>query len=305
MNQRVALKIDVDTLRGTLVGVPSLVELLQRYRVDATFLFSLGPDNTGRALRRVFQRGFVRKVLRTSVAAHYGLKTLCYGTLLPAPHISVRGRKIMRSVSNAGFEVGVHCYDHVAWQDCVATRGYAWTRGQMELAVDCFCGVFGMTPKTHGAAGWQMNEHVPALEAEFGFDYASDTRGTGPFQPAVGRAPARCPQLPTTLPTFDELIGVAGCTEGNVAARVLERSSAPARDGHVFTLHAELEGMKLLPAFECLLRLWIERGLQPCSMRELRQSQPEHLPVCAVRYEEIPGRSGRLACQGEPQRGRA
>src|SRR5262245_50668383 len=109
MNPRVALKVDVDTLRGTLEGVPTLIELLQRYRANATFLFSLGPDNTGRALRRVFRRGFIRKVLRTSVTAHYGLKTLCYGTILPAPNIGTRGREIMRSVKSAGFEVGVHC----------------------------------------------------------------------------------------------------------------------------------------------------------------------------------------------------
>ena len=301
MSQRIALKIDVDTLRGTLEGVPSLVALLQRYRVNATFLFSLGPDNTGRALRRIFRRGFLRKVLRTSVATHYGLKTLCYGTLLPAPHIGVRGREIMRSVRNAGFEVGVHCYDHVMWQDYVAARDYAWTRQQMELAVDCFRSVFGTLPKTHGAAGWQINEHVPTLEAEFGFDYASDTRGTQPFWPAPAPVAKRCPQLPTTLPTFDELIGVGGCTEATVAAEVLERSAAPAAHGHVFTLHAELEGMRLRRAFECLLQLWIERGVQLCSMRDLYLSQPAQLPVCTVRYREIRGRSGRLACQGEVQ----
>ena len=301
MSQQIALKIDVDTLRGTLEGVPPLLELLQRHRLNATFLFSLGPDNTGQALRRVFRRGFMSKVLRTSVATHYGLKTLCYGTLLPAPQISVKGRQIMRAVRSAGFEVGVHCYDHVTWQDYVATRDYAWTRQQMELAVECFRDVFGTMPKTHGAAGWQINEHVPALEAEFGFDYASDTRGTQPFWPAQAPVPMRCPQLPTTLPTFDELIGVAGCTEATVAAEVLERSAVPARHGHVFTLHAELEGMRLRRAFERLLQQWIERGVQLCSMRDLYLSQSAQLPVCTVRYEEILGRSGRLACQGDPQ----
>ena len=44
-----ALKVDVDTLRGTREGVPNLVEILRRHGVTATFLFSLGPDHTGRA----------------------------------------------------------------------------------------------------------------------------------------------------------------------------------------------------------------------------------------------------------------
>ena len=56
-----ALKIDVDTLRGTREGVPNLVELLRRHRVGATFLFSVGPDHTGRAIKRVFRPGLHRQ----------------------------------------------------------------------------------------------------------------------------------------------------------------------------------------------------------------------------------------------------
>jgi len=60
-----ALKIDVDTYRGTRDGVPHLVDLLKKYEAGATFLFSLGPDHTGRAIKRVFRKGFLRKVRRT------------------------------------------------------------------------------------------------------------------------------------------------------------------------------------------------------------------------------------------------
>jgi hypothetical protein len=81
----IALKIDVDTDRGTAEGVPRLAQQLERMGIRATFLFSLGPDNTGRAMKRVFRKGFLKKVQRTSVVQHYGIKTLLYGTLLPAP----------------------------------------------------------------------------------------------------------------------------------------------------------------------------------------------------------------------------
>ncbi len=84
---RLALKVDADTYRGTLIGVPRLVELLRREKAGATFLFSLGPDHTGRAIKRVFRPGFFGKVSRTSVVSHYGVKTLMYGTLLPGPDI--------------------------------------------------------------------------------------------------------------------------------------------------------------------------------------------------------------------------
>src|SRR6516225_9028121 len=91
-----ALKVDVDTLRGTREGVPRLIEMLRRHEADATFLFSVGPDHTGRAIKRVFRPGFERKVQRTSVVRHYGIKTLLYGTLLPGPDIGRRAGGIMR-----------------------------------------------------------------------------------------------------------------------------------------------------------------------------------------------------------------
>ena len=97
MKKYLALKIDVDTLRGTRLGVPALVTALKRHQAGATFLFSLGPDHTGRAIKRVFRKGFLGKVKRTSVVSHYGFPTLLYGTVLPGPDIGKRCADIFRA----------------------------------------------------------------------------------------------------------------------------------------------------------------------------------------------------------------
>ena len=294
----IALKVDVDTLRGTREGVPALLHALQRASAGATFLFSLGPDHTGRALRRVFRPGFLSKVSRTSVLGHYGLRTLMYGTLLPGPDIARRAGAQMRAVRDAGFEVGVHCYDHVAWQDYLERRDAAWTAGQMRRAVEQFERVFAAAPRVHGAAGWQMNDTALLLEEQLGFSYASDTRGSEPFVPLIGGRRGHVPQLPTTLPTLDELIGLDGITGENVHAVLLERTRGAARSSQVFTLHAELEGMKLLPVLERLLSGWRAQGHQLVSMATLCASlDVAVLPGCAVRAGTVPGRSGTLACQ--------
>jgi peptidoglycan/xylan/chitin deacetylase (PgdA/CDA1 family) len=237
-------------------------------------------------------------VRRTSVTSHYGLKTLCYGVLLPGPNIAKRGRDVMRSVRDQGFEVGVHCYDHVLWQDKVPKRDLEWTRHQIFLAVDAFHDVFQQAPKVHGAAGWQVNPFVPALEFEFGFDYASDTRGTRPFYPASASGQSVCVQIPTTLPTFDELIGVDGCTSDTVDEIVFERTLASQNQDHVFTLHAELEGMQLQASFVRLLQRWRSAGFELCSMHDIYdQLVLENVPVRTIAHEPIQGRSGSLAVQ--------
>jgi len=297
---KLALKIDVDTYRGTLQGVPRLVEALRLHKAQATFLFSLGPDNTGQAIKRIFRPGFMKKVSRTSVVSHYGLKTLMYGTIIPGPDIGLGCADILKGVRDNGYEVGVHCWDHVKWQDGVEQADMAWTEKEMQLACQRFEKVFGEAPKIHGAAGWQMNAHALRMTQRLGFDYASDTRGTHPFMPVRNGEITLCPQLPTTLPTLDELIGCDGITADNVHEKLLELTREPQPHGHVFTLHAELEGMKLLPVFVRLLACWREQGYTLTSMRSLYADLDlAKLPRHEVIRSELPGRSGSLMLQGE------
>ena len=319
---RIGLKVDVDTLRGTREGVPRLMALFKKHGVDATFYFSVGPDNTGRAIRRVFRKGFAQKVARTSVLKHYGLKTLMYGVLLPGPDIGRRAGDVMRSVHDAGFEVGLHTYDHVRWQDYVADATAAWTRVQFERGVRAFERVFGFPPQSHAAAGWQINAAGLELEQEYGLLYASDTRGGPAFLPQLTRGASSCPQLPTTLPTFDEILGVDGVDESSIGDAVFRLSAADAAGAtnvaatataaaatgmataageehlQVFTLHAELEGMLLLDAFESLLVKWRESGASIVRMARIHElATRQALRTRSVVMGEIAGRSGRLAVQ--------
>jgi peptidoglycan/xylan/chitin deacetylase (PgdA/CDA1 family) len=169
----------------------------------------------------------------------------------------------------------------------------------MALARERFREVFAEEPTVHGAAGWQMNVHAWRRTQRHGFAYASDTRGTHPFVPVHRAEIVSCPQLPTTLPTLDELIGLEGVTPESAPQAVLERTR-DVRD-HVFTLHAELEGMKLAPVFERLIEGWKEQGYELVAMRDLLEGLDlPALPLHSVREGEIPGRSGTLAVQGRP-----
>jgi undecaprenyl phosphate-alpha-L-ara4FN deformylase len=294
----IALKIDVDTYRGTREGAMRLADLLERLGVRATFLFSMGPDHTGRAIKRAFRRGFLGKVKRTSVLQHYGLKTLMYGVLLPGPHIGRRCRESMRDIAARGFEAGVHTWDHVRWQDGVGRASEPWTRRELSLARDEFAEVFGRMPLVHGAAGWQMNRYVPALEKSLGFRYASDTRGRSPFVPVSEEGAGSVPQLPTTLPTLDELIGRPDLKGADPVDHLLAlTAAAPGRD-QVFTLHAELEGGASRDAFERLLRAWQQRGFELNDLASyVARLHVKTLPPGRIAEGTVAGRSGTLAVQ--------
>ncbi|HET7922672.1 MAG TPA: polysaccharide deacetylase family protein, partial [Gammaproteobacteria bacterium] len=242
----------------------------------------------------------LKKVFRTNVAGNYGLKTLMYGVLIPGPDIGVKGAATMRAVQEAGFEVGIHTWDHIRWQDFVARRDANWTAHEFNQAVARFREIFSTAPETFGAAGWQINAHVLAMQEQAGFTYASDTRGTHPFLPRMAGRTFTVPQLPTTLPTLDELVGVDGITVANVTEHLLAltENPAPAR-GHVYTLHAELEGMALAPVFGKLLSGWQAQGYELVATRDIAAGlDRQSLPVHDVVMGELPGRSGTLALQG-------
>ncbi len=293
--KKLALQVHVDTYRGTKEGVPRLVDVLQRHHAQATFFFSLGPDHTGRAIKRVFRPGFIGKVSRTSVLEHYGIKTLLYGTLLPSPDIGKRCADIMRGVRDAGVDVVIHCFDHLRWHANVGNEDPMWTERELQRTVNRYEEIFGEPPHAHAAAGWQMNRHALRLMQRMGFDYCSDTRGTHPFIPTWQAEIVACPQLPTTLPTLDELINRDGITVENVADHLLQLTESGT--DHVYTLHAELEGGKWMPVFEKLLQGWQAQGYELVSMQQYLQGLGD-LPRHEVLMREIEGRTGTLAVQG-------
>ena len=147
-----------------------------------------------------------------------------------------------------------------------------------------------------------MNVHALRLTQRLGFDYCSDGRGTHPHLPVWNAELIRCPQLPTTLPTLDELIGVDGVTRRQRRrARCSSARRQPPPAGHVFTLHAELEGMRLAPVLEQLLDGLEGAGLyaRVDARGSTRRCSRLALPRCEVGPWRGPGpQRARCSCQG-------
>jgi undecaprenyl phosphate-alpha-L-ara4FN deformylase len=297
---RLAIKIDVDTERGTREGVPGLLEILSKYNISATFLFSLGPDNTGRAIRRIFRLGFLKKVSRTSILKIYGWRTLLNGILWPGPHIARSHAGLMRLVREKGHEVGIHCYDHIRWQDGLATMSMRAVRDELTRARDVFRDVFGEEATTAGAAGWQANSKSFQAYDEAGFLYGSDCRGYTPFLPRSDGQIFHTLQIPTTLPTLDELLGRPEFPFDKLIDYYI--SLLQPHKLNVLTIHTELEGMLYKDWFEGILKACRDKGVEFVLLSDVAQAllkDRSKIPTCEVIQKEIDGRSGTLAVQGQ------
>ena len=286
--KRIALKIDVDTFHGALHGVPTLIDLLKSHSASGTFFVTLGPDRSGRQPRR------------NSLKTHYDFATRLNGRFLPAPTIGARAAKELRAIKDAGFEIGLRAWDRVLWEQQIGEMDNASVESAMCKAVDRFENLFGAVPAAFAAPGWLTNRHALRLTQRLGFAYASDCRGDRPFIPVIDGEIVRCPQIPTTLPALDEVMTIERSSTADQAADRLFSLSKAIDGDHVFTLRAELEGMRFRDTFNRLVARWTEAGIELVSLDTLASSiSLDGLPRCVVSQTDIAGRYGARFTQGE------
>jgi peptidoglycan/xylan/chitin deacetylase (PgdA/CDA1 family) len=294
----VALKIDVDTHQGLGQGVPRLARMLAAEGITATFFVAMGPDNSGRAIWRAFKNpGFLYKMRRTRAVSMYGWRTILSGTLLPARAIASSYPQMLRDLLTMGFEVGVHGYDHVRWQDHLDDLGESGLAAEIDNGLEIYRVLIGNPARSFAAPGWRTNlAGLKILDAR-GLSYHSDTRGHAPYRCAIDGTSLDTPEIPTTLPTMDEVMGTGDLnTSDAIVHFYLEQFSESRLNVH--TIHAETEGMSQLDTFTAIVRGLSKRGARFVQLGEIAQRLIRtELPVCEVKRIVLPGRAGWISAQ--------
>ncbi len=294
---RLGLRVDVDTLIGLKEGVPRLLELFKGYSIPVSFFVTFGPDNSGKALSRLLQPGFLLKMWRTNPFRLYGVRTILSGTLLRPSLVGEGSPEILRSIVSEGHELGIHGYDHVRWQDHVDKMGEGEIENQLRKAIEAYENIFTLSPVGTAAPGWKSTPLSLAVQDRLKFSYASDTRGTSPFLPVHKGYCFHTLQLPTTLPTLDEILDRHSQVNDILLASLKEPFN-------VHTIHAEVEGRSYLSLFEDLLKKLSDLGVEFFRLRDMAdliyERGLEKIPKLALTQGKIPGRSGWVAYQGSP-----
>lgn len=287
------LRIDVDTFRGTREGVPRLLDLLAEHGVTASFFFTVGPDNMGRHLWRLLDPRFARKMIRSRAAGLYGWSILLAGTCWPGRGIGASLGHIIRAADGGGHEIGLHAWDHHRWQ----ARADRMTREELHIelrrGVDALGDVLGRTPDCSAAPGWICNPRALEAKEAFGFLYNSDCRGHSLFLPTIAGQPCAL-QVPTTLPTYDELIGRDGTTAQNYNDRLLHFIRP--NQLNVLTIHAEVEGIACASQFGAFLSACRQRDIRPVPLRSLLRGSSPVLED-GILLGPVPGRTGTVCWQ--------
>ena len=290
---KLGLRIDVDTYRGTRIGVPGLCDVLAKHGVKGSFYFSVGPDNMGRHLWRLLRPAFLLKMLRSNAASLYGWDILLRGTFFPGPIIGKKCAAEIRRAAEEGHEIGLHAWDHHAWQAKIDSMTAADIHGHLEKGFRLLENICGTAPTSSAAPGWKCNSEALLQKERFPFQYNSDCRGSSVFMPKVGETLLSKPQIPVTLPTYDEIIGRDGITNENYNEHIL--SLVKPDQLNVLTIHAEVEGIVCRDLFDDFLSQTTERGIEVVPLVECLEPPP--LPEGHIVPQTQAGREGWVAVQ--------
>ncbi|MCB2191083.1 MAG: polysaccharide deacetylase family protein [Deltaproteobacteria bacterium] len=293
---RLVLKVDIDTKVGLLSGVPRLMDIFHKAGVKASFYISMGPDHSGRALARLVKPGFLRKQLRSDAAGAYGITTMLYGVALPGPIIAQAAPHLFHELLSQGHEVGLHGWDHVFWHDRMRHLPEPRIRSHLGRAWRLYKQITGMAPASFASPGWQITPTAYQALADMGISHVSCARGRTPFRPLAGGRALPLVELPTTMPTLDEILGRDGVTLDTAAAWLADQ----VRPGelNVYTLHGEVEGRAQAPVLQSLIARLQDRGVSfPRLVDAAAQEAAKGVPVDKVVWAQALGRAGDLAWQ--------
>lgn len=291
----IGLRIDVDTLRGAREGVPRLCASLAARSIRGTFFFSVGPDNMGRHIWRLFRPAFLLKMLRSNAAGLYGWDILLRGVFWPGPKIGAHAKAAIRGAAMQGHETGFHAWDHHAWQAGVERWSVEKTRAWFEKGVAALSDCAGTVPRCSAAPAWKCGHDALRVKEEFGFAFNSDCRGASIFRPIIEGCPMPAPQVPVTLPTYDETIGRGGVTRANYNERLLALLRPEALN--VLTIHAEAEGIACADLWEEFLNMATAAGWSFAALGDILNNE-KNIPFDAFGRADIAGRDGWIAAQG-------
>ena len=297
LQDRLALRIDVDFPTGLRRAVPSMLEALKRAGMQATFFVVAGANRT--PLSRLLRPGYLRRLARLGpgrVLGAVGPSVLFGGGAFLG---SDRARAVLRRIRDEGHEVAVHGFDHAWWAESVWSADSTRLSAEIDRAFDAMGQAEEKQGQAWGSPNWRTTPFVLGELGRRGVPYLSECWGSAPFR-SCGDDGAAIPlaHLPVTLPSLETLVLEDRLPPAQAVQRALDAHTAGQYG--LACLHDYFEGLMRPELFAEFLDACARRGLRTVTLRETATPlDPGRLPVHDLARGPLRGFAGDVSLQGE------
>jgi len=214
VQKRFALRVDIDTVRDLVDGVPALLGICDELGIRATFFATVGTDTAARAFVLAPR---IRRHMAISPLAKYGLRELLG---------SVVGRRFLphaekiRAIEKRGHELQLHCYNHLEWVRRIEHADASTALSMIERGAEAFQRMVGRRPEGFASPSFKVTDAVLDAEEKLGFRYASDYKlegDPGPFKD--GKRSVL--QIPVNVPLIEDLVA-EGLPDDRILSRIVD-----------------------------------------------------------------------------------
>jgi undecaprenyl phosphate-alpha-L-ara4FN deformylase len=198
LNRRFAVRVDIDTVKGLVDGVPALLDILEDAGVRATFFASVGTDTTARAF---FVSSRIKRHMAINPIRKYGPGEII-GSLWGLNFQSHKSE--FGKIEGKGHEIQLHCFNHLDWIRRIDSASKMDAISLIERGISGFEKIFGRRPTAFASPAFRATEAVLDAEGEIGFEYASDFHRDGDCIPFDGGRSVL--QIPVNAPLIEDLV---------------------------------------------------------------------------------------------------
>lgn len=294
----VGLKTVVDTRRALEEGAKPLLEIYAKNSALSSFFIASGKDGRGESLLSLLSPAFHSENSKTKKVAREGFKTAYSGILSPPRPVYEGLEEIAIGISKSGHDAGCYGYSPSKWRSAVGARSEDAIALNYENGITGFEEVFHKKAAAFAAPFFLCSNATILLQEKFGFDYASDCRGTDPFLPVIDPRVMRTPQVPVTLPTVQEWLSAGNGDARSFYEFILKESAI--QKYPVLEISPLWDGIAFADEFGEFMEKASKEGFAFASLREvlgLRLAEPAPLPRCTLSYALMEGRRQEVTIQ--------
>ncbi len=297
----IAIRCDLDFGIDLKKGVPNLIRILNRYKLNITFYVTMGPDSFWKSGKRVKKKGYIKRLMNlnpikmlTNFDLDYLIKTFFLNK-----NVGEDYSHILNEIIQNNHELGVHGYDHYKWAENIFSNSFDYQEQSLDFkkAILSFKNITNQMPSAWASPNWRCDANTLKNIDKYNFKYSSDCRGDLPFFPKIKGKKFNTLQIPINLPCLHEIRNYIDKDDDELIRKEFLKQIS--EDINVWCIHGYYEGILKKDLFQKIISDLKSLDYEIITMIDLYENIKNfNWGESFMKIEKLPGGRGGISYKG-------